>query len=60
MDGVYQMLSVCQPREFISVYIVAVYVLTNANLENALQELYDVISSNMSLLCSNNESSSIP
>ena len=35
------------PREFISVYIVAVYITLDANSNNALQELCDVIIGNM-------------
>ena len=35
------------PREFTSVFVVAVYILPDANSKNALQELYEVISIHM-------------
>ncbi len=38
-----EMSNILPAREFISVYIVAVYIPTDANSKNALQELYDLI-----------------
>ncbi len=35
------------PREFISVFVAAVYIPPDANSKNALQELYEFISSHM-------------
>ncbi len=35
------------PREFTSVFVAAVYIPLDANSKNALQELYEVISSHM-------------
>ncbi len=35
------------PREFTSVFVAAVYIPPDANSKNALQELYEVISSHM-------------